>query len=326
MMNHIQTVTGPVHPDSLLYCQCHEHLLILRGTSCLINKALCIDHYEKTLLELSAFFKAGGTTIVDAQPVGCSRAGESLLRLGMDSNLQIIASTGFHKMIFYPDDHWIFRYSTKEMSAVFLHELEHGLYVDCDQARPHRDINAKAGMIKCALDVCGLNSQYQKLFDAAILAAAKTGAPMMVHIEKNSDPLMLAYYLKKQQVNLRKVIFCHMDRACEDLDIHKELCRMGIYLEYDTIGRFKYHSDAHEANIFLKMIQSGFEDQLLFSLDTTRERMKSYHPEGVGLAYILETFIPLLKTCGITETQIYKISCENCRKVLSIPDRHNETN
>lgn len=95
---------------------------------------------------------------------------------------------------------------------------------------------------------------------------------------------------------------------------------MGIYLEYDTIGRFKYHSDAHEANIFREMIDSGFEDQLLFSLDTTRERLKAYHPEGVGLHYILHTFIPLLQTCGITEAQIHKISCENCRQVLSIPD------
>lgn len=319
-MTHIQTVTGPIRPDSLIYCQCHEHLMISRGTSCLINKALCIDSYEKTLTELAAFSAAGGTTLVDAQPVGCNRVSEALLRLSLESKLQMIASTGFHKVIFYPENHWIFLYDTAKLAEIFLHELEVGLYRDCDCAAPYKYMDAKAGIIKCALDTCGLNFQYKKLFDAAIHAAVKTSAPMMIHIEKGSDPVMLANYLKEKNVNLNKVIFCHMDRACSDLNIHQELCRMGIYLEYDTIGRFKYHTDDHEAEIFLNLIQAGYEDRLLFSLDTTRDRLKSYHPEGIGLTYILRTFIPVLKDHGLTEEQLQKISCINCRKILSIPD------
>lgn len=319
-MRHIQTVTGPVKPDSLYYCQCHEHLMISKGTSCLINKNLCIDDYEKTKEELEVFKEAGGTTIVDAQPVGCSRMSEALLQLGLDTKLQIIASTGFHKMIFYPNDHWIFQYDKTEISEVFLHELKIGMFRNCDHDAPYKYVSARAGIIKCALDTSGLNPQYQKLFDAAVSAAQKTMTPMMVHIEKGSDPLMLAHYLKDKNMNLQKVIFCHMDRAITDLTVHKELCRLGIYLEYDTIGRFKYHDNEREACIFSEMIQSGYEDRLLFSLDTTRERLKSYNPAGVGLTYILDTFIPILKSHGITDTQIDKISRLNCRQVLSIPE------
>ncbi len=316
-MPYIQTITGRISPDKLTFCHCHEHLMLRKGKSFDVNQALCIDDYDKTLRELSDFYSAGGSMVVDAQPVGCGRMEEELQALSRASGVHIIASTGFHKMLFYPENHWIFQYSCEELTALFLQELRTGMYTESDISAPCRPIKAKAGIIKCAWDVCGLNRQYEKLFRAALNAAKKTGAPLMIHIESGSDPLTLAEYLDKNQVPLGRVIFCHMDRVCHRLSIHKEVCSRGIYLEYDTIGRGKYHSDEQEADIFSELIHAGYENQLLFSLDTTRERLKAYNPSGVGLKYILHTFIPLLKTRGITDTQIKKISCINCRQILS---------
>ena len=65
------------------------------------------------------------------------------------------------------------------------------------------------------------------------------------------------------------------------------------------------------------VLDSGGEDQLLFSLDTTRDRLRAYRPEGVGLAYILETFLPAMRKAGITESQIRKISVENPAGILA---------
>ncbi len=319
-MAHIQTVTGDIPPKELGFCQCHEHLMITKGASYLINKALCIDDYEKSLREITDYAKSGGLAIVDAQPAGCCRDASSLLNLSRESGVHIISSTGFHKMIFYPAEHWIFQYGIRELAELFTRELTEKLYICCDTKAPSETITAKAGIIKCALDTCGLNRQYKKLFDSAIMAHQNTGAPVMVHIEQGSDPLSLSRYLMNKNVDLSRVIFCHMDRACPDLEIHKELCLLGIYLEYDTIGRFKYHSDQKEADIFAELCEAGYEDQILFSLDTTRERLKSYNPDGAGLTYILNTFIPLLKTYGITDAQIKKFSCTNCRKILCMPD------
>ncbi len=316
-MPYIQTVTGRMPPESLCFCHCHEHLMITKGRSYLINKALCIDNYEKTLTELGQFRTGGGTTIVDAQPGGCGRDADALYRLGQESGVQIIASAGFHKMIFYPRGHWIFDIRREALAELFLRELTEGMYTDCDETWPRRTCGAKAGIIKCAYDACGLVLQYKKLFDAAVDAAIRTGAPLMVHIERGAAPLKLMSYLDRRQLPLNRVIFCHMDRAEDDLAVHKEVCRHGIYLEYDTIGRFKYHSDEREAEIFAEMFAAGYEDRILFSLDTTRERLKSYTPEGIGLTYILDTFVPLLKSKGITEAQLKKISCTNCRKILT---------
>lgn len=319
-MSYIQTVTGPVPADQITFCHCHEHLMICKGVSSSVNPSLCIDDYEKTLSELKTFAASGGSAIVDAQPVGCSRMADALAGLAQDSKLIIIASTGFHKMMFYPDRHWIFKYTEDQLAEIFLHEISTGMYIGCDQAAPNTWINAKAGMIKCAYDTCGLDIQYKKLFNAAVSAAKETHLPFMVHIEQGSDPMELVAYLEARQMDLNRVIFCHMDRACPNLSVHKQLCEKGIYLEYDTIGRFKYHDAQHEAAIFSELINSGYGDRLLFSLDTTRERLKSYTPDGVGLTYILNTFIPLLKETGISDLQIQKIACQNPRRVLALPD------
>lgn len=316
-MPYVQTVSGRISPDSIRFCHCHEHLFIRRGKSFDVNPALCIDNYEKTLSEVRDFCLAGGTTIIDAQPVGCGRMARELKKLAGDLKIQLLASTGFHKIIFYPDGHWIFSSSVQQLTELFLHEISTGMY-DGSDGSLCRYIDARAGIIKCALDTTGINAQYEKLFCAAADAANITNAPLMVHIEKGSSPLALADYLERKKVNLKRVIFCHMDRACFNLDIHKELCRRGIYLEYDTIARPKYHDDKKEALIFTALIQSGFENNLLFSLDTTRKRLKSYTPEGAGLTYILRSFIPLLKAYGVTDRQIKKIACENCRRILAI--------
>lgn len=320
-MSYIQTVSGRISPEAIGFCHCHEHLFIGRGKSCELNPALRIDDYGKTFLEIKDFLSAGGTTIVDAQPVGCGRMAEELSRLTSDCDIQIIASTGFHKMIFYPEEHWIFSVSQEKLTELFLHEILTGMYIKSDTALSQY-IDAKAGIIKCAVDICGLDRQYEKLFSAAAEAANITGAPLMVHIEKGSDPIGLADYLERKKTGLNRVIFCHMDRACQDIGIHKELCARGIYLEYDTIARPKYHDDEKEAEIFVSLIRSGFEDRLLFSLDTTRERLRSYTPKGAGLTYIINTFVSVLRTHGVSDSQIRKISCDNCRRILAINPLH----
>lgn len=317
MKPYVQTVSGRISPDSIGFCHCHEHLFIREGKSCEVNPSLRIDDYGKTLSEVRDFMAAGGTAIVDAQPVGCGRMADSLLNLSLDCGVQIIASTGFHKMMFYPKNHWIFYLDQEKLTGLFLHEILSSMYIKSD-TELSQCTDARAGIIKCALDISGLDRQYRKLFSAAAKASALTAAPLMVHIEKGSDPVSLADYLEQKNVNLNKVIFCHMDRACQDTDIHKELCARGIYLEYDTIARPKYHSDEREAELFAALIQAGYEDRLLFSLDTTRERLKTYTPDGAGLTYLIQTFIPLLHTYGVTDRQIQKISRDNCRRILTI--------
>ena len=313
----IMTVNGPVCPEQLGFCQCHEHLAISRGVSFEKSPVLLIDDIQKSTKEAARLFKSGGRTIVDAQPGGCNRVEQDLLTISQKTGLNIIASTGFHKLCFYPEQHWLYTASADELCRIFTHELTVGMYSSIDTCFSSGYSHIRAGIVKSALDRENLTPIYQKLFTAAAGAALASDVPLMVHIEQDSDPVALFFFLKKLGVPPQQMIFCHMDRAIPDLDIHKKLLSEGIYLEYDTIGRFKYHSDLREIEIFQSMLAAGFDEQLLFSLDTTRARLKAYDPKAIGLDYLLTTFVPLMEYHGITRQQIEKISHHNFVKVFT---------
>lgn len=311
----IQTVTGILQPEVLTFCQCHEHLLLSKGASWRVDPALCMEDYGKSLHELMDYHAAGGSTIVEAQPVGCNRMTRELVQLSRDSGVTIIASTGFHKHCFYPAVHWLHSFSWQQIAGVFIRELTEGMFTDADNHAPTQQIGEKAGIIKTALDKT-FTPMYEELFRAAAVAQFATGAPMLIHVEKGSDPVQLFRFLSALGVPAESMIFCHMDRSTPDLQQHKFLLQKGAYLEYDTIGRFKYHSDRQEIDLMQQILRWGFAGQLLFSLDTTALRLKHYTPEGVGLTYILKTFLPLMRESGISAESIDQISRQNCISAL----------
>ena len=312
----IVTVTGEVSPSELGFCQCHEHILMAKGKSFEINATLCIDDPAKSEEEVLSYKAAGGEAIVEAQPVGCGRMADGLKTISEKTGVKIISSTGFHKMLFYPDNHWIMKMTAGQLENLFVTELTEGMYIDPDMELPQRQIAARAGQIKTAYDVEGLTDRYQVLFRGAAAAAKKTGAPMMIHIENGTDPRPLLVFLKEEGVNPKQLIFCHMDRACKDVEWHKEIASSGAYLEYDTIGRFKYHSDEREIEIMKEMIAAGYEDQLLFSLDTTRARLGAYGGD-ITLTYLIQEFIPQMKAAGIADAVIDKMAYANSAAAMS---------
>lgn len=312
----IVTVNGVMEPDSSLFFQCHEHLLMGKGKPGEKYPELYYDELEKSLQEAQEFVNAGGKGLVEAQPGGCCRMTEELVEISRQTGLHIVASTGFHKMAFYPEGHWIFTECEETLTDIFVHELCEGMYVDGAFEKPEQCIEARAGQIKTAMETTEINDQYRKVFIAAAKAAKMTGAPIMMHVENGHHPMKYVELLLQEGVCPEQMIICHLDRACKDVEIHKELAKSGTYIEYDTIARWKYHSDERELEIFKEMIEAGYEDQLLFSLDTTRKRLKAYGGE-ISLNYILDTFLDMMKEAGVTQEVIDKISKVNPAKALA---------
>ncbi len=315
-MKTIMTVNGAIAPEKLGFCQSHEHLMIKKGFPASVFSHQQIDDIEKSTAELIEYYEHGGRSVVDAQPLGACRDTENLLEISKKSRVQIIASTGFHKMIFYPENHWIKTINSDELTEIYINELTNGMYIDGDLHKPEKQINACAGQIKTAIDSGKISYIYEKLFTAAADAAIESGSPIMVHIETDSNPVYLAEFFEKKNLDLNKIVFCHMDRSIPDLNIHKELCKRGVYMEYDTIARNKYHSDEKEIEIISEMIESGFENQILMSLDITRDRIKNYGGRP-GLSYILDNFINNLNSNGINKNLTDKFFIHNPAKFFS---------
>jgi phosphotriesterase-related protein len=257
---------------------------------------------------------------VDAQPVGCGRMADYLVQASRKSGVNIIASTGFHKRMFYNENHWLFKKKTDELSRLFMDEILYGMYIDGDNEQPLLRIGARAGIIKTAVEGNGVDEKYKKLFTAAAEASIQTGAPIMCHLDNRKDAISVVHFLTSLRVPASNIILCHLDRAFYDPAFHIEIVRAGVYLEYDTIGRFKYHSDEKEIELLMGLIDSGYASQILLGLDTTNQRLSSYGG-AIGLDYILNEFIDKMLKAGISSHSINSFTLDNPVKALSIKKR-----
>ncbi len=309
----IKTVTGDIEPKQLGWCQCHEHLFIADGPSRKINDALYMADYAKTLEEVELYKKAGGNSVIDAQPFGYGRMAENLIRVSGQTGVNVIACTGFHKTEFFYNPDWLDMQTEETLAAIYAKEIGEGMYSDKGGQLP-----ATAGVIKCAAIKGGhkANGLYAKLFQAAVQAAKHTNAPIMVHMDAGADALDLVSFFDSYGIRPDSIMFCHLDRTRYDYGYHEEVASTGAYLEYDTIHRLKYHSDEQEIALIEHMVEKGFEHRILLGMDTTNRRLKSYGAD-FGLDYILTVFGPLLAG-RLGRPVIVRMMAQNPTKYLSI--------
>ncbi len=302
--------------NSLGFCQSHEHLFIAEGQPAKVNPALKLDDFNKTLEELRFYKRAGGMSLVDAQPVGCGRMADYLYAASVESGINIIASTGFQKLIFYPENHWIYTFSEEQLADIFIAELTAGMYVNADNGIPKQTIGSLAGVIKTASDKDGITGKYKTLFAAAAKASVSTGTPVISHTEMGTGGLEQAELFLSSGIPADSIILCHLDRNLGKREQCTSVAEKGVFLEFDTIGRDKYHSDEDEMRFLAEMVSKGFEDRILLGLDTTRDRFKSYGG-GLGLDFLMQSFLPRLRQYGLGEETIEKFMIKNPAKAFS---------
>jgi len=321
----IRTVAGDIEPEALGYCQCHEHLFIAKGISGEKVPSLILDDYLKTTEELELYFEKGGSAVVDAQPVGCGRMTAELLQASEQSGVHIIASTGFHKFDFYDSKHFVFEMDQSQLEQLFVDELTTGMYIDNANGIPVPSVQgtARAGIVKTASDGRDIRHKfdqlpvYRKLFSAAGSAAYKTGAPVMTHLEMGKGADSQLDVLCSRGISPHRIIMSHLDRVIDAslLDYQMDAVRSGVYLQFDTIGRSKYHSDETEASFIAMLCEKGFQDRILIGLDTTNERMKSYGG-SIGLDYIMDHFRYLLREFGVDDNLFHQFTVNNPKQAL----------
>ena len=310
----IRTVLGDIPGDALGHAQCHEHLFTAPTPAALTAPALLLDDADKTLLELFAYRAAGGSAVVDAQPFLAGRMPNSLADVSLRTGVHVVAVTGFHKRMFYRDDCPLLSMDAEQLSALYRKEITDGMLAG--PALTDR-VPYRAGLVKIAFDASlpgGVNAVW---LSAAIDAAKRTNAPILVHTEPGCDVFSLLDRALLAGIPAQKLIFCHMDRTCRDPETHLAVLETGAYLNYDSIRRYKYVSMEEELALIRAMLDAGFSEQLLLSLDTTAERMASYGGE-IGLDYILHFFGATLSAAGVSAEQIRKMTVTNPARALQI--------
>jgi phosphotriesterase-related protein len=315
-MESISTVLGSILPSQLGYCQIHEHVLVKDTPAAKRYPQLRMDRPDASLAELRIYQQTGGRSLVDAQPVGAGRNILGLAELSRQSQVNIVAATGFHRPMFYGPDHWIHEATVADLAALFVEELERGAYADGETNWPQEQTSIQAGLVKAAIGTEGLDLWSLRLLTAAGQAAVATGSALMLHTEAGQHAVEAIRLLSGLGLPASRIIVCHVDRQAENLAPHLNIAKTGVYLDYDTIGRFKYHSDEAEIWLIQLMIAAGHLGQLMLALDTTAERFRSYGG-SIGLDYLLKQFLPAMRNQGISSRSCNQMLIHNPAKILS---------
>lgn len=298
----IQTILGPIPTGTLGHCQVHEHIFVTHTPACETNPDLRFDDPALSERELLAYQAAGGGAICDAQPLGAGRDAAVLLALAEKTGVHIIASTGYHLKNFHAGDYegrW------QDFYELYCSEMQEGLLTP-----EGKRLKALAGLVKAAIPAEGAVGVYKERLYAAAKAAADCGRALMLHTEAGQKAEQAVALCEKAGLAPERILLCHVDRNAEDVAMHLRLAKLGVYLEYDTIARPKYHGEEAELRLLRSQLDAGFGQRLLLSLDTTRSRLRAYGG-SIGLDYLLSSYLPWLRKQGIDAQTLHTITKDN---------------
>jgi 5-phospho-D-xylono-1,4-lactonase len=289
-MRAVQTVLGPVPPEALGPTDAHEHLFL--RTPALPGEAL--TEFEPMVAEASAVRAAGAHAIADLTPIGCGRDPERLRLLAERTGLHVIAATGFHRDAHYPAGHWVHTEPEDVLAELMVADLTEGMdQRDWQGPRP-RPGSARAGVIKLGASYQTLTRSERRRLDAGALAAAHTGAPVVVHLEAGTMAHELLDLLARHDVPPARVALAHLDRN-PDPGLHAELAERGAFLMYDGAGKVKYHPDSLRIELIARMAEAGHAGSLLLGGDVARRSNLRAHGGGPGMAHLFAVLVPRLR-------------------------------
>lgn len=315
-MDFVTTVLGDIASARLGHCQPHEHVYI-NGTVALATRPeLRLTDFCRSLRELELYRRAGGDSLVDAQPLAAGRDALALRDASRLSGVAVVACTGYHLPFFYPEGHWIFTDSEDCLADLFLSELTTGMYLGGGFDRPDPRTDIRAGVVKCALTETGVSGRSESLLRAAGRAAAGAGAPILLHTERGVGAVDAVRLLGDLGLPPERIMICHVDRQVADYGVHEAIADTGAYLEYDTITLFEHHDNAGEIRLIEHMVGRGHLERILLATDPTADRLKS-HGSPVGMDYLLTGFLPLLRVSGFTDSMIDTLCRVNPARALA---------
>lgn len=314
-MSFIQTILGKIAPEQLGATDCHNHTFITGGMPVLRYPDFRLDNYEKIATEIAEFRRAGGNAIVDMSPIDWGKDIEAMIRLSHETGVDIIASTGFHKLFYYLDTHWVHKYEEEEILQIVLMELLEGIDINNNSGPLVRRSSAKAGVIKVGTQTSDFSRTEKKLLRVAAAAHLKTGAPILTHTDEGALAFEQISYLTSLGVRPERIGLSHVDRRLE-LEFHLKLAELGVYLEYDSIPRITKGFDVSTLHLVVEMARCGFSGNILLGSDISRQTYWKAYGGSPGLAFLMSEFRDRLSQSGMPTTVVTDLYEGNPRRFL----------
>jgi phosphotriesterase-related protein len=230
--------------------------------------------------ELSFALEQNLGLIVDLSNQSMNSNKRKICEISEELNIPIVTSTGY-----YLNDYEL-------NNKMTISELENEFYKHITIG--FKDTNLKAGIIgEIATSSDKIHSFEKKVFQAAVNVQKKIGVPIYTHVNLGKLGYDQALFLKKISVNTKKTIIGHVD-LIENIDEILKILKLGFNIGIDTIGKQSYLKDEKRIQKIIKLIELGFEDKIVISLDISRkEYLKSFN--GHGYSYLINNFYKEIK-------------------------------
>lgn len=155
----------------------------------------------------------------------------------------------------------------------------------------------RAGVLKAGIGYWGWTAFERRVLAAVDGAHARTGAPVMVHLEHGSAAFELLEVLAGDGVRPEVVLLAHIDRN-PDPGLHAELAAAGAYLGYDGFARTRDWPDSVLIDCLVRSAESGATDRLMIGGDVARRTRYVAYGGRPGLAYVGRRVVPRLVQAG----------------------------
>jgi predicted metal-dependent phosphotriesterase family hydrolase len=299
----IRTVLGDVDPSRLGITYIHEHLII--------DAPLIVDRWphihlfsvDDAVRELEPCVAAGVGGIVDAMPAASGRDPIRLAEISRRSGVQVIACTGLHTSKYYEGQRWTSEESPEMLAELFIADVLEGIDRYDYMGPVVRRTSHRAGILKVAVLDDTPTPRDARVFEAAAIAHASTGVPILTHCEGGRGAMEQIELLRRLGVPLNRVVISHTDKV-SDLVYHRDLLATGVYLEYDQASRQGEESVSRTGRIVSAMVAEGHADRLMLSGDTASRAMWSSIGGGLGLSWIATRFVEILGDLGVDDDSI----------------------
>ncbi len=344
---YVQTVLGPVAPESLGVTHTHEHIL-----SDLSNIAvepddpferemfhapmrmdilgylsyyfaanldnLRLDDVDTAIAEIDLFRRHGGGAIVEASSIGLSRNPEGLARVSRATGVHIVMGSSYYVKEAHPPD----------MDDI----LEDAIFEEIV-----RDITVGVGSTGIRSGIIGevgcsypLSDNERKVLRASARAQRATGAAILIHPGRDEpSPEEIIGVIADAGGDPGRTIIGHLDRTVMDREVLLRIAEAGCYLEWDHFSsglpfyppnpRITMLNDAGRAEVIAFMIERGYGDKILTGHDVAaKQRLTAYG--GQGYFYIIRRVVPWLKTRGFSDEDIDRLLVHNPARVLTMAE------
>lgn len=334
---NVQTVTGPISPDSLGPTLMHEHVLvdftppsrrnepdseITLETVWQLNYDWVdapgirrLTDAELAVREMRRLKEAGGRSVVEVSTPGMAIQPAGLHAVAQASGIQIVMGCGRYLEEFM--DEADLERGVDDLAAEFIACITSG----------YGESGVKAGIIGEIGCSWPWTEAERRSVKAAVIAQQESGAALSIHPGRDvAAPFEIVALLEEMGCDMARTIMCHVERRLFDEDSILRLADTGLVIEFDLFGvETSSFSQGHDLDLssdgvrlrwIRSLIDAGHGDRIVISQDIC-QRTRLGALGGHGYGHIFRNVVPMMHRRGFAEDEIDAILVRTPARLLT---------